>query len=277
MIPSQRENEIKSLLSNVTMPSMFSNNSTAQARAYEWLIDEDAFYVCPYDPNVAQRYILAVLYFAANGDGWLQCSNNTSISPCDDDRFLSVSHECDWGGIGCNSDNHVISLHLGENNLNGTLPTELVQLSSLTEISMDSNALQGPIPSTLSQLQFLEIFDLDNNQLTGTLPDSFYDIHSLRVIDLDHNMLRGTISSDIGRLDELYFVQLDFNFFTGSIPSAMGELVGLKYLSVFGNNFTEAIPSVLCGGGGSNDTNLTLYANCDLCSIPNCCTACLDV
>jgi hypothetical protein len=274
MMPSQRDSEITSLLFNVTMPSMFlDGNGNAQARAYQWLVNEDEFYVCPYDPNVAQRYILAVLYFATNGEAWLHCSNNTASS-CDEDRFLSASHECEWGGVGCNSDNHVISFHMSENNMSGTLPTELAHLSLLTEISMDTNALQGTLPSTWNQLTLLEILDLDNNQFTGIFPDSFYNaMTSLRVIDLDHNQLRGSISSRIGQLKDLYYMQLDFNNLTGSIPSELGTLGGLQYLSVFGNNFTtDALPSVLCG------SNLTLYANCDLCSISDtCCTACLEV
>ena len=261
---------IESELTEVSDAGTFDDDDSSQVRAFNWLIGEDSLRLCPGDVNLLQRYTLAVLYFETAGDRWLRCSANET-TPCEEERFLSGSHECLWGGIGCDSDNKVTSIHLDENNLFGYIPSELGSLLHLTELDADSNGLFGGIPTSLGGLRFLEVIDLDTNSLGGSIPEEIYDATSLRVIDLDSNALSGTISSRIGELSELYYLQLDFNSLTGSVPSEMRNLSNLQYLSLFQNQFTGSIPQELCGQG------ITMYANCDICEIDGCCTACLQI
>ena len=247
----------------------FFATSSAQSKAYQWLVNDDLMQTCPDDSHLTQRYILAVLYFSTAGETWVGCTKDPT--PCDEEPFLSGEHECAWEGVGCNSDNQVTALHLDEHNMTGTLPAELGSLVHLIELDMDSNALSGVIPSSLGQLEFLEIIDLDRNGLIGSIPEQIYNVSTLRVLDLDGNSLTGTISSDVDRLTQLYYIQLDFNLLTGNIPSQMGALGDLRYVSFFGNNFTAPIPNELCVDGRE------LFANCTICTIAGCCTACLDV
>ena len=64
-------------------------------KAFSWLIFEDSYYICPSDPNFDQRYALATLYFATNGDSWTYCRRGGLVDCPDGENFLSAFHECD--------------------------------------------------------------------------------------------------------------------------------------------------------------------------------------
>lgn len=185
--------------------------------------------------------------------------------------FLSELNECFWDGVECNALYEVSNLRLDDLNLTGTLPN-LAGLSSLVELDMDSNMLSGVLPKWIGDLATLEIVDLDSNKLTGTIPTELGSASSLRVIDLDGNKLVGSVPEELGQLESLYFLQLDFNQLTGSVPSSIIGIPTLEYLSVIGNNFTEPLSIEFC-----DKQPLELYANCEMCSIAECCTACLTL
>jgi len=268
----EREQAIGIALVSLSGVDAFSVPESPQSQAYNWIVDGDPMALCPGDAKLVERYILAVLSFSLSSDSWTRCS----ISPaeCDAALFLSGGDICEWEGIGCDSNGSVTALRLDELSLAGRLPQEIGSLQKLVEIDMDSNKLTGTIPSSVGQLEFLEIIDLDKNDLVGPIPASIYGLSALRVIDLDGNSLSGVLSSEVGRLSQLYFLQLDFNLFSGGIPSEIGTLGGLKYLSLFGNSFSGAIPEDMCS---DSSINRTIYANCNVCTEAECCTACLNV
>ena len=118
-----------------------------------------------------------------------------------------------------------------ENNLRGTVPTELpAALTELTKLKLDSNHLTGTIPSNIGLLRHLVELDLDKNVLTGTLPDSLFGGggSALEVLDLDSNRLGGTISSRVGDLEGLRWFQIDRNLFVGQIPVEVSSLSNLR-------------------------------------------------
>jgi hypothetical protein len=85
-----REEKLKeSLLPFSSSSSVFEDSNSPQALALHWLAEVDEAQVLETDLDVAAgRYALACLYFATNGDEWL-----------DDMKFLSESHVCDWNGV----------------------------------------------------------------------------------------------------------------------------------------------------------------------------------
>lgn len=239
--------------------------------ATSWIVDEDQLQVCPGDPNFTQRYVLALLYFYTSGDNWIRCTRNET-SQCLDERFLSDSHECNWGGITCDSQNRVIKLNLDENNMSGSIPQELRYLEHLYELDFDSNGLVGHFPSWVGSMKYLENLDIDRNILSGPIPEELYSSTTLRFVDMDRNILSGTISSNIGSMSQLVFFQADFNQLIGTIPSEIANIPHLQYLSIFGNGFDESVdlPLEICG------LNIQIYANCEMCkNIGQCCTVCL--
>jgi hypothetical protein len=265
MSPEERKTAIALELNSVSAQA-----SSAQARAQAWITNKDKLSLCPSDKKLRQRYCLALLYFSTSGAGWSNCSASSGAGDCGGESFLSAADECSWGGVTCNSQGFVTTLHINENNLTGTLPNELSHLAYLEEIIMDTNKLSGTIPASLGALEHLQYLDLDENRLTGELPMNLFNATKLRVLDLDTNLFVGSIPSAIAALSDLYFLQLDFNRMTGIIPTELGSLNKLEYVSMFQNNFTSQLPSSLCG------RNIELYAGCSLCPTDACCTACLE-
>lgn len=64
---------------------------------------------------------------------------------------------CDWFGVTCNNASHVVGLSLGWANLRGTLTPSLAALTSLATLDLHgNNQLTGTLPVELGQLSLLE-------------------------------------------------------------------------------------------------------------------------
>lgn len=125
MTAEDRAEEILFTLVDISSPALLSDPTTPQGRAFRWLVDEDAFYVCPSDNtcDVVQRFVLAVVYYSTNGEAWFQCSSNRAASDdCGNDfpfdqgqsRFLAPVSECNWAGIRCSEDLCVTDIEFGK-------------------------------------------------------------------------------------------------------------------------------------------------------------------
>ena len=91
--------------SSVSTSGSFWFNTSSQYQALSWLIyDDPARLDIPNTPLsiLIDRYVLAVFYFATNGDEW---TNN--------DDYLDESSVCHWRGIKCDSRESVTALDLG--------------------------------------------------------------------------------------------------------------------------------------------------------------------
>jgi len=56
-------------------------------------------------------------------------------------------------------------LHLGENQLNGSIPIEIGHLKSLNDLSLYANHLHGSIPASIGNLSNLAYLDLDEKKI----------------------------------------------------------------------------------------------------------------
>ena len=80
-----------------------SNMSSPQYKALSWLAIEDEFISSPGDPDMLERYILAVFYFSTDGDNW--DINN---------QWFSEKHICKWWGVvGCTNNERVTLFDMG--------------------------------------------------------------------------------------------------------------------------------------------------------------------
>lgn len=129
--PEERSSLIMGVLETVADPSDLRDQTTIQGQAAAWLIGEDELLVCPDDEKLIQRFALAVIYFATNGDSWLQCSANplaTDACGMEDpfkpgaSRFLSAENECQWAGISCDSQLCVEEIEFGTSPLGSFRP-----------------------------------------------------------------------------------------------------------------------------------------------------------
>ncbi|WP_419553138.1 cell wall-binding repeat-containing protein [Candidatus Poriferisodalis sp.] len=165
-----------------------------------------------------------------------------------------------WHGVGLNdSSTRVAALWLGDYGLQGEIPTELGNLTSLTQLYLDSNQLSGSIPSGLGGLTSLTILDLHSNELSGPIPSGLGNLASLTELYLDSNELSDPIPSGLGNLASLTELYLDSNQLSGSIPTELGNLASLTILDLHSNELSGPIPTEL--GNLASLTILDLHSN----------------
>ena len=193
---------------------------------------------CPHTPSdpPTDRDSLIALYCATDGINWRFRANWLT------DELLDT-----WYGVTTNSlDETVVEvLDLGNNNLSGTIPAELGNLTSLQNLHLYYNQLSGTIPAELGELPNLKYLYLYNNNLSRTIPAELGNLISLTHLSLENNQLSGTIPTELGELPNLVSIVLRSNNLSGSIPSELGELPNLTRLSLENNELSGSIPTEL--------------------------------
>jgi len=226
----------------------------------------------PEETDVAGREALIALYNATDGANWRDRTN-----------WLGSERLWFWHGVTTNADGFVTELVLDDNNLTGTLPPELGDLTQLRRLVLDDNELTGPIPPELGKLSRLTMLDLSwnrlsgaipaelaalplldslqlwNNELSGPIPVELGSMPSLRRLSLAWNQLSGAVPRELGRLTTLADMTLSRNELTGTIPPELADLPAIKSLSVSRNNLTGTIPPEL--GELATLEGLYLYDN----------------
>lgn len=197
---------------------------------------------------------LVAFYHSTNGDNWV---NNGG--------WLKAPVS-EWYGVRRIENERVKSLSLYDNNLNGTIPPELgdltqlehilfyrnkltgmipVQIGKLTELRslyLQENLLTGNIPFEIGNLIELKELYLHNNQFVGSIPGQLGNQKKLIALTLGENELEGAIPASVWGLTELVELDLCTNNLTGSIPPEIGNLVNLEILYLCGNQLTGTIP-----------------------------------
>ena len=194
-----------------------------------------------------ERDALIALYNSTNGDDWTYNSGWK-----DGDGFAVPGTEKDWYGITCDSNNTtVLNIVLYDNQLSGSIPAELGNLTNLTILNLRNNQLTGSIPIELGDLANLEELYLYSNQLTGSIPKELGNLINLEKLMLEYNQLTGSIPKELGDLINLTDLTLMNNQLTGSIPKELGNLTNLTFLYLHNNQLSGFIPKEL-----GNLTNL---------------------
>jgi len=142
---------------------------------------------------------LVALYNSTNGANW---TNTWDLSqPMDG-----------WYGIGLDGNGCVTCIDMDGtfnciadnattgNNLRGSLPKELGNISDLTSLDMSHNELNGNIPSELGNLSNLSFLSLHNNELTGSIPSVFGNLMNLNGLYLYNNNLNGCYDENLTNL-----------------------------------------------------------------------------
>ena len=180
------------------------------------------------------RAALVALYDATGGANWTQNTNWKT------DRPLS-----EWFGVSTAADGRVIWLQLFRNNLNGSIPRELGNLTNLVDLNLNINNLTGSIPRELGSLTNLVNLYLNENNLTGEIPRELGSLTNLENLQLSINNLTGEIPRELGSLTNLESLVLGGNNLTSEIPRELGSLTNLEHLDLRFNNLTGSIPREL--------------------------------
>ncbi|MFD0797578.1 T9SS type A sorting domain-containing protein [Maribacter chungangensis] len=189
---------------------------------------------------------LLALYNATNGPNWK-------------DAWDLNENMTAWHGVSINFQGRVSGVNLYQQGLEGELPTEIGNLTSLTTLNLLDNNISGNIPVEIGNLTNLLTLNLGDNSISGSIPIQIGNLMELRQLILNSNNLTGGIPVEIGDLDKLEFLHLGRNGLSGTIPTAIYGLINLDYLYLGNNDLTGNISPEI--GNLINVLHLTLEDN----------------
>ena len=116
------------------------------------------------------------------------------------------------------------------------------------------SGLTGSIPSEIGNLTNLTELNLYGNQLTGSIPPEIGNLTNLTYMNLGSNQLTGSIPSEIGNLTNLFGLSLGYNQLTGIIPDEICNQ-GDSSPNLTNNQLCPPYPSCIEDYVGEQDTS----------------------
>lgn len=252
-----------SSLAGISTTESLRDRSSPQFRAAHWLTMEDPMRMAN-DGSIKflERYIMAVLYFSFNGDGWRVCSrSDPRCGTSSTDSWLSNNDVCRWLAVSCNEQGAVISIDFGmclDRSIYFWFRSAYVLCSVLTYFFLDPIwppvkdarqfdtpvRLTGAIPEEINKLAKLEQFIAPGHKLSGNLESILHGLDSLREVNLANNDIAGSIPTSI-HVDHpnLVTFRVGYNFISGPIPESFSQLSSLRNLDLSANRISGTIPS----------------------------------
>lgn len=171
--------------------------------------------------------------YSALPQGW-ECGNPNTVEKIPGINFeklgvltsqsYAVGDYCLWTGLTCEK-NEISSLSFSKYYIDGTIPSALGYLTSLTSIWLSFNSFRGTIPEFLGNLARLQYLDLSSNLLSGTIPAALSTLSSLRVAYLMDNDLHGSIPLEFTQLNStLIRLSLSRNQLSGKLSRELCAL-----------------------------------------------------
>lgn len=183
--------------------------------------------------EIRDRNALIELFNDTDGPNWTVNTNWNTNEPLNT-----------WYGITTNNNGCVIEIDFGAaNNLTGTIPLEIGNLTNLELLDLRSQNLNGIIPVTIGDLKSLIWLDLGENKLSGILPNSLGNLIELEFLSIRMNQFTGQLPDTLGNLVGLNYLTADQNYFTGNLPDSLSNLKELEALWLFENQLTGPIPN----------------------------------
>ncbi|TVT97294.1 hypothetical protein EJB05_57471, partial [Eragrostis curvula] len=139
---------------------------------------------------------------------------------------------------------NLMLLHLGQNHLTGQIPVYLPP--RLHNLSLMYNNLTGTIPSSISNITMLKFLDCNYNIIEGTIPTEFGKLSRMQSLEMGVNKLSGSFPNAILNLSSLTSLTLAVNELSGELPSNLGSSIpNLQKLVLAENFFGGRIPHSL--------------------------------
>jgi len=124
----------------------------------------------------SERAALIALYNSTNGDDWVY-REGWKTAPLASDGFAASGTEGTWEGITVTS-NHVTSILLPSNGLEGAIPSSFGDLRYIEFLNLNYNKISGSIPSGLGNMTKMTNLLLMGNTLTGSIPAEITNLTS---------------------------------------------------------------------------------------------------
>jgi hypothetical protein len=165
-------------------------------------------------------------------------------------------------------------LELESNQFTGEIPVELY-MAKLITLRLTENQLKGTIRTEIGAMTVLTAFTVGSSLMSGGIPDELYFVDTLEILDLHNASFSGPLSENgFANLTSLNRLEMQDNDFTGQIPIASILLMeDLERLQLKGNDqLSGTIPEELCLNRGTRPTELgVLTVGCNVpCFILNC-------
>ena len=186
---------------------------------------------------------LEALYQSTNGSNWKNHTGWNRSGMSLSDNIYGVEVET------INGELRVVSVKL-----NGTTGWKRPYLEGV-DGKQGGNNLTGTLPPEIGNLTECKYFNVKNNHITGTIPSEIGDMASLQALFLNGRFF-DFAPQDAHHPGKAHDTNERSNSFTGSFPSTIGNLSNLVYLEAEGEpnwtkdnvgnqGFTGAIPSTL--------------------------------
>jgi Leucine-rich repeat (LRR) protein len=163
---------------------------------------------------------------------------------------LNLSNSCLYGSINSNSSLfrlvHLQSLSLADNNFNGSIPSQVRDLSRLIDLNLSWSHFSGQIPLEISQLSHLSSLDLSYNSMGSsgyptlelkkpTFRRLVANLTHLQKLDLSWVDISSTVPNSLANLSSLTSLTLLYCGLHGEFPKDIFKLSKLRCLDVDSN------------------------------------------
>lgn len=156
---------------------------------------------------------------------------------------------CKWRHVVCSEEKRVTRIQIGHQDIQGTLPSNLQNLTELERLELQWNKISGPLPS-LSGLSSLRVLMLSNNQFSSIPGDFFTGMTSLQSAEIDNNPFSAwQIPEALRNASGLQNFSANSANITGKVPNFFGAdaFPSLSILHLAFNNLEGVLPASFSG------------------------------
>ncbi|XP_025884444.2 receptor-like protein EIX2 [Solanum lycopersicum] len=129
----------------------------------------------------------------------------------------------------------LVYLNLSRSQLDGLIPNDFGNMSSLRVLDLSENSLKGNLSHSCEKMSSLSFLDLSRNSFTGYLPPTLPS--KLKYLDISDNKMEGPLGRSITQLKQLVVLNVARNFFNDSITEHFLNLTDLRVLDLSSNSF----------------------------------------
>jgi len=155
-----------------------------------------------------------------------------------------------WTGITV-TDGRVTGLEIVSNNMSGTIPSAIGQLTELTRLRLigDENPVKvvdihGAIPAELWNCTKIQVLQLKYTNLTGDIPAGIEKMVNLQEINFQQSYLNCELPEALFNLPKLTKAYLHQSNFKGKVPASLVNATKLTRLYLQGNKLEAGLPFV---------------------------------
>jgi len=184
--------------------------------------------------SIFKQQNLQALILASNSK--LTGENSSSICKLRFVQVMDLSNNSFSGSTPLclgNFSNMLSVLHLGMNNLQGTIPSTFSKDNSLEYLNLNGNELEGEISPSIINCTMLEVLDLGNNKIEDTFPYFLERLPKLQILILKSNKLQGLVKGPISynSFSKLWIFDVSDNNFSGPLPIGYFNSLGAMMTS----------------------------------------------